>query len=41
MEDLFTLIGKLYFDLYRAQNIIESLKKQLEVQKAPDMDIKE
>lgn len=30
MEDLFTLIGKLYFDLVRAQSIIENLKKQLE-----------
>jgi len=30
MDDLFLLIGKLYYDLVRSQNIIESLKKQLE-----------
>lgn len=30
MDDLFLLIGKLYYDLIRSQTIIESLKKQLE-----------
>jgi hypothetical protein len=33
MEELFTLIGKLYYDLVRAQGIIENLKKQLDVAK--------
>jgi hypothetical protein len=30
MEELFTIIGKLYFDLVRSQSIIESLKKELQ-----------
>lgn len=30
MDELFTIIGKLYFDLYRSQNIINSLKEQLD-----------
>lgn len=29
--EVFTLIGKLYYDLIRSQNIIDSLKKQLEL----------
>jgi hypothetical protein len=35
MEELFTLIGKLYYDLVRAQSIIENLKKQLDSAKLP------
>lgn len=34
MEELFTLIGKLYYDLVRAQSIIENLKKQLDSAKS-------
>lgn len=30
MDDLFLLVGKLYYDLVRSQTVIESLKKQLE-----------
>jgi hypothetical protein len=30
MDELFVMIGKLYYDLVRSQAIIESLKKQLE-----------
>lgn len=30
MDELFTIIGKLYFDLYRSQAVIENLKKQLD-----------
>lgn len=30
MDELFTIIGKLYFDLYRSQNIINNLKEQLD-----------
>jgi len=29
--EVFTLIGKLYYDLIRSQNIIDGLKKQLEL----------
>lgn len=29
MDELFTIIGKLYFDLYRSQDVIDDLKKQL------------
>lgn len=29
MDELFTIIGKLYFDLVRSQTVIESLKQQL------------
>lgn len=31
MEELFILIGKLYFDLIRSQAVIEDLKKQLNI----------
>lgn len=29
MDELFTIIGKLYFDLVRSQTIIDSLKQQI------------
>jgi len=39
MDELFTIIGKLYFDLVRSQNIIESLKQQLkETQQSVNTD---
>lgn len=39
MDELFTIIGKLYFDLVRSQNIIESLKQQLkESQQSNNVD---
>lgn len=30
MDEVFAVIGKLYFDLLRANNIIEALRKQQE-----------
>jgi hypothetical protein len=30
MDELFVMIGKLYYDLVRSQAVIDSLKKQLE-----------
>lgn len=33
MDELFTIIGKLYFDLYRSQSVIDNLKKQLDALK--------
>jgi len=37
MDDLFTIIGKLYFDLVRSQSAIESMKQQIQqIQKQQD-----
>lgn len=30
MDELFSMIGRLYYDLLRSQAIIDSLKKQIE-----------
>jgi len=33
MEELFSIVGKLYYDLVRSQTIIEGLQKQVEALK--------
>lgn len=35
MDEVFAVIGKLYFDLLRANNIIEALRKQQEGSNPP------
>lgn len=38
MDEVFAVIGKLYFDLIRANNIIEALRKQESEKSQPSND---
>lgn len=35
MDEVFAVIGKLYFDLLRANSLIEALRKQQEASSSP------
>jgi len=41
MEELFTVIGKMYMDLYNAQKLIQNLKEELETTKEENNNLRQ